>query len=293
MGQIKNIKLHIVTDIKLFIRYIHCIKYVVSTMMSFRSFLPHHHSNIVLLLHVLVHVLTTCVLGQLLPITTVVEQKEDTTPIDQVKAPICMHVEARGYLTLRGGVKSGRFTKHKNVHDAVTCLDECCQDETCNVMYMPGVTCYTVSCKSEYLCDAIEAQASSLPAEDVQIFHIIRNKGDMLDDDLLKRNQWKRDAVNNAMCSPPCKYGACVNVNVNNTSCKCDFGWKGKTCNVSFMEQDNDDDLKEGDYFGNDDDDVYFQRLDSQPDTQMKMSENKVTATSNINIQNNNNNSHN
>ena len=114
-----------------------------------------------------------------------VNNNERTTKvIDTVKLPACTHLEQRDNVTLRGGIKAGRFTKHGIVKDMNTCIDRCCQDETCNVAFMPGLTCYTVNCYTDYSCQSIPAVPSNLAAGDVQISHIIRNggKGDDIDE---------------------------------------------------------------------------------------------------------------
>lgn len=115
----------------------------------------------------------------------IVNNKERTTKvIDTVKLPGCTHLDQRDNVTLRGGIKSGKFTKHGVVKSMDTCIDQCCQDKNCDVAFMPGTTCYTVKCYSEYSCQSIPAMPSNLPLGGIQISHIIRNggKGDDLDE---------------------------------------------------------------------------------------------------------------
>lgn len=115
----------------------------------------------------------------------IVNNKERTTKvIDTVKLPSCTHLDQRDNVTLRGGIKSGKFTKHGVVKSMDTCIQQCCQDSTCDVAFMPGTTCYTVKCYSEFSCQSIPALPTNLPVGGIQISHIIRNggKGDDLDE---------------------------------------------------------------------------------------------------------------
>ncbi len=47
--------------------------------------------------------------------------------IDTVKLPTCTHIDQRKNVTLRGGITSGKFTKHGIVKDLQTCVDACCR----------------------------------------------------------------------------------------------------------------------------------------------------------------------
>ena len=69
------------------------------------------------------------------------------------------------------------------------------QDEHCDVAFMPGNTCYTVSCYSEKLCESIPATPSHLALGGVQISHIIRGggKGDDVDE-FRKKNGVNRNS---------------------------------------------------------------------------------------------------
>lgn len=114
-----------------------------------------------------------------------VNSNEGTTKvIDTVKLPTCTHIDQRDNVTLRGGVKAGKFTKHGIVKNLDKCIDICCQDETCDMAFMPGHTCYTVKCYSEKTCESIPADPSSASVGGIRISHIIRNggKGDDVDE---------------------------------------------------------------------------------------------------------------
>ena len=47
--------------------------------------------------------------------------------IDTVKLPTCTHIDQKKNVTLRGGITSGKFTKHGLVKNLQTCIDACCQ----------------------------------------------------------------------------------------------------------------------------------------------------------------------
>eukprot|EP00795_Rhopilema_esculentum_P005312 gene5312-481_t len=97
--------------------------------------------------------------------------------IDTVKLPTCTHIDQKKNVTLRGGITSGKFTKHGIVKSLQTCIDACCQDPACNVAFMPGRICYTVQCFSEKLCESIPANPSQAANGSVQISHIVRGGG--------------------------------------------------------------------------------------------------------------------
>lgn len=62
-------------------------------------------------------------------------------------------------VTLKGGRKSGEFREIKGLKDMKTCVARCCEDrdKKCNLAFMLGDTCYSVSCKNKELCHTIPA----------------------------------------------------------------------------------------------------------------------------------------
>ena len=123
------------------------------------------------------------VIGQIFQYFIVNQNDQTAKVIDTIKLPTCTHLDTDKNVTLRGGINAGKFTKHAAVKDMKTCIDTCCQDQTCSVAFMPGKTCYTVACKSEKLCEAIPATPSTKTNGSVQISHIVRGggKGDEID----------------------------------------------------------------------------------------------------------------
>ena len=109
--------------------------------------------------------------------------------LDTVKLPTCTHVDLKQYVTLRGGIKAGNFSKLGIVRDMQTCVDACCEDQACDVAFMPGHVCYTVDCFTEKLCETIPAEPSRAANGSVQISHIVRGGGNGDDIENFKKNQ--------------------------------------------------------------------------------------------------------
>ena len=77
-------------------------------------------------------------------------------PINQEK---CIPGILKSNVTLKGGRKSGEFIEIKNLKDMKSCVQRCCEDrdKKCNLAFMLGDTCYSVSCKNKDLCRTIPA----------------------------------------------------------------------------------------------------------------------------------------
>lgn len=109
--------------------------------------------------------------------------------LDTVKLPTCTHIDLKQGVTLRNGIKAGKFTRQGMVRDMQTCIDACCQDPKCNVAFMPGHVCYTVECASDTSCEAVPATASSAVNGSVKISHIVRGGGQGDDIENFKKTQ--------------------------------------------------------------------------------------------------------
>ena len=119
-----------------------------------------------------------------------VDQKgENAQVLDTVKLPTCTHLDIKHDVTLRGGIKSGNFTKLGYLRDMQTCIDACCQDEKCDVAFMPGHVCYSVSCFSTKLCESIPAVPSIAANRSVRISHVVRGGGKGDDLEQFKKTQ--------------------------------------------------------------------------------------------------------
>lgn len=63
-------------------------------------------------------------------------------------------------VTLKGGKKAGKFKDQGDVKNMKECKKLCCEDDKCNLAFMLEKTCYTVTCKSEKLCEHTPAPPS-------------------------------------------------------------------------------------------------------------------------------------
>ncbi|XP_068744781.1 neurogenic locus Notch protein-like isoform X1 [Montipora capricornis] len=114
---------------------------------------------------------------------------ENAQVLDTIKLPTCTHLDIQHDVTLRGGIKSGNFTKLGYLRDMQTCIDACCQDEQCDVAFMPGHVCYSVSCFSAKLCESIPAVPSIAANRSVRISHVVRGGGKGDDLEQFKKTQ--------------------------------------------------------------------------------------------------------
>ena len=117
------------------------------------------------------------------------EKGENAQVLDTVKLPTCTHLDIKHDVTLRGGIKSGNFTKLGYLRDMQTCVDACCQDQKCDVAFMPGHVCYSVSCFSAKLCESIPAIPSIAANRSVRISHVVRGGGKGDDLEQFKKTQ--------------------------------------------------------------------------------------------------------
>ena len=61
-------------------------------------------------------------------------------------------------VTLRGGVKAGKFSDMGDVEGMHMCTALCCGRKSCDLAFMIGTTCIAVDCYSEELCQAVRAR---------------------------------------------------------------------------------------------------------------------------------------
>ncbi|XP_074607782.1 uncharacterized protein LOC141860552 isoform X2 [Acropora palmata] len=69
----------------------------------------------------------------------------------------CAKAKVLNNVTLKGGKKAGTFNNHGDVVRMDDCQRICCEDKKCNVAFMLGKTCYSVTCKTKDLCDHTKA----------------------------------------------------------------------------------------------------------------------------------------
>lgn len=142
--------------------------------------------------------------GQVFQMFLMDQKGENAQVLDTVKLPTCTHLDIKHDVTLRGGIKSGNFTKLGYLRDMQTCIDACCQDQKCDVAFMPGHVCYSVSCFSEKLCESIPAVPSTAANKSVRISHVVRGGGKGDDLEQFKKTQGMAKYTHNLkdMCIP-------------------------------------------------------------------------------------------
>ena len=69
-----------------------------------------------------------------------------------VDPPSCLHNPISYNVTLRHGLRSGRFKDQGRVDSFEVCFSQCCHDNDCNLVYMLHNYCYLVSCYDQESC---------------------------------------------------------------------------------------------------------------------------------------------
>lgn len=72
----------------------------------------------------------------------------------------CPTMKPINKVTLKGGLQAGDFTDIGRVTSIGDCYNVCCQQEKCDLAFMLGQNCFTVSCKDKRLCVTTPAQPS-------------------------------------------------------------------------------------------------------------------------------------
>ena len=70
----------------------------------------------------------------------------------------CTHSPISTNVTLRGGVKAGKFSNLGEVESMHMCTALCCAKPTCDLAFMIGETCVAVECASEEMCQTVRAR---------------------------------------------------------------------------------------------------------------------------------------
>ncbi|XP_065651596.1 uncharacterized protein LOC101240327 isoform X2 [Hydra vulgaris] len=74
--------------------------------------------------------------------------------------PNCKSSEVFYNVTLRGGLRSGKFKDRGEMEDIKQCVKICCLLENCDLAFMLSKTCFTVDCIDDSLCDAVPARST-------------------------------------------------------------------------------------------------------------------------------------
>ncbi|XP_048590274.1 uncharacterized protein LOC5501396 [Nematostella vectensis] len=73
----------------------------------------------------------------------------------------CAHSDIFKEFTLRKGYNAGVFTAHGKVESSQECLDICCQEKRCDMVFMFLDNCFTVTCNNSIACEIIPARKSA------------------------------------------------------------------------------------------------------------------------------------
>ena len=79
---------------------------------------------------------------------------------DGNKKKTCKHSEVFDDVTLRMGYKAGNFTSRGKVNRTSQCVEFCCKQSPCDLIFMFLDNCFTVSCTSGYACGIVPARPS-------------------------------------------------------------------------------------------------------------------------------------
>ena len=79
---------------------------------------------------------------------------------DGNKKKTCKHSEVFDDVTLRMGYNAGNFTSHGKVNRTSQCVEFCCKQSPCDLIFMFLDNCFTVSCTSGYACGIVPARPS-------------------------------------------------------------------------------------------------------------------------------------
>ena len=85
---------------------------------------------------------------------------EPKLKLDGNKKKTCKHSEVFDDVTLRMGYNAGNFTSRGKVNRTSQCVEFCCKQSPCDLIFMFLDNCFTVSCTSGYACGIVPARPS-------------------------------------------------------------------------------------------------------------------------------------
>ena len=77
-----------------------------------------------------------------------------------VRSQGCYQAKVHKGVSLKYGTHSGEFYDYGEIGDMRMCVDLCCKDKKCDVAFMVGRTCYTISCSSFDFCQMVPSTKS-------------------------------------------------------------------------------------------------------------------------------------
>ena len=107
---------------------------------------------------------------------------------------LCSHGPTHHGVTLRGGLRAGKFTPQGKMDSIKGCVKRCCANEGCNLAFVVQQVCYTVACDSALLCELVPARQATLnEPQVVYLWRGIRPKTHKKS--LLKSNYLQRSKI--------------------------------------------------------------------------------------------------
>ncbi|XP_065063476.1 uncharacterized protein LOC135690004 isoform X1 [Rhopilema esculentum] len=115
--------------------------------------------------------------------------------------------------SLKGGKKAGKFRYFKNIKNINTCISKCCAlNANCDVAYMEGGKCYTISCFKKGSCMAVDKQPNDQAPVIAYMDHFI-NKAEEGSD--IENDQGiELSEESKPIGQKPADNGACSNVEI-------------------------------------------------------------------------------
>lgn len=86
----------------------------------------------------------------------------------------CYAAKVHKGVSLRYGTQSGEFYDYGEIADMRMCVDLCCKDKKCDVAFMVGKTCYTISCSSFDFCQMVPSIKK--PGLTTQLAYVIKKR---------------------------------------------------------------------------------------------------------------------
>ena len=82
----------------------------------------------------------------------------------------CTNSEIMYNVTLQGGITAGKFRDRGVLPNMQECLRICCIAKSCDLAFMLGSHCFSVSCKTQALCEVVTARSSMYNPEVAYIY---------------------------------------------------------------------------------------------------------------------------
>lgn len=88
----------------------------------------------------------------------------------------CTNSEVMTNVTLKGGLRAGKFRDHGKIRHVKECVDICCLDTRCDLSFIVQDNCFSVSCFNEELCQGIKAKSPDDKPKLVYIYARTKNE---------------------------------------------------------------------------------------------------------------------